>query len=476
MAERVAEERQLTDGIAGGRVRRAAPVAGLVARTAGESVVAALRRRATGIEDPERHVRSAERYAELLGRSRGALMKAGQALSFISMGPAVSPEMQSSYQAALGRLRADAPPMAPELARATLEQELGRPANEVFSALEWEPLAAASIGQVHAGRLHDGREVAVKIQYPGVAGAIAADLQTSELLATFLGLLSGLSPRRVRLDLREMAREIGEQICAELDYRREATNQAEFAALYRGHPFIRIPAVLEELSTGRVLSQELVHGLRWEEALTAPQELRDRWAEVIHRFSYGSVDRFRIFNADPHPGNYLFHEDGTMSFLDFGCVVRLAPRTAELVVALVQSVLREDINAFWETVLEAGMWRRADPVTPQEAFAYWREPYELFFAQQPFTLTPPYMADVVERRHSPTGPSGNAMRHISSPPDFAMMGRMDLGVLSLLAELRATGLWRAAADEFFEQAPPVSELGKLEAPWIAAHPTAIKHA
>ncbi|MDQ6745439.1 MAG: AarF/ABC1/UbiB kinase family protein [Actinomycetota bacterium] len=303
MAERAAQERQFTDGIALGRVRRSAPVAGLVARTAGESVVAALRRRATGAQDPERHVRAAERYAELLGRSRGALMKAGQALSFVSMGPAVSPELQSAYQTALGRLRADAPPMAPELARATLERELGRPADKVFSELEWEPLAAASIGQVHAGRLPDGREVAVKIQYPGVAGAISADLQNSELLATFLGLLNGLSPRRVRLDLRGMAREIGEQITAELDYRREAANQNEFAALYRGHPFIRIPAVIEELSTDRVLTQELVHGLRWEEALTAAQELRDRWAEVIHRFSYGSVDHFRIFNADPHPGN-----------------------------------------------------------------------------------------------------------------------------------------------------------------------------
>jgi len=462
--------------IAGGRLRRGAPVAALVTRTAGEAVVAALRKRATGVEDPERHVRAAERYADLLGHSKGALMKAGQAISFVSMGPAVSPELQSAYQTAMARLRADAPPMAPELAWATLEVELGRPIEEVFSEFAPEPLAAASIGQVHTARLHDGREVAVKIQYPGVASAISADLQNSELLATFLGLLIGISPRRIRLDLRVMSREIGEQIRAELDYRREAANQTEFASLYRGHPFIRIPGVIDEWSTGRVLVQELVHGRRFEEALDATQELRDRWAEVIHRFAYGSIDHFRIFNADPQPANYLFHDDGTVSFLDFGCVVRLSPRAAGQVVRLMGSVLREDAAGLWDVAVEVGLWRPDDPVSPDEALAYWREPNEFYLAEQPFTLTPEYMPAVVERRHSPTGPSGNAMRHLNSPPDFAMMGRMDLGVLSLLSELRATGYWRAAADEFFAQARPVTDLGRLETAWLAEHPTAIKHA
>lgn len=286
------------DRIPGGQVGRAAPVAGLVARTAGEAVVAALRRRAGGVEDPERHVRS----AELLGRSKGALMKAGQALSFVSMGPAVSPELQSAYRTAFARLRADAPPMAPELVRSTLEAELARSIESAFVEFDVEPLAAASIGQVHAARLPDGRAVAVKVQYPGVAEAIAADLRNSELLATFLSLLMGMWPRRVHLNLRDMAREIGEQIQAELDYRREAVNQSEFAARWRGHPFIRVPAVISELSTCRVLTQELAHGLSWERALTAEQGLRDRWAEVIHRFAYGSANHFRIFNADPHPG------------------------------------------------------------------------------------------------------------------------------------------------------------------------------
>ena len=188
------------DGLDRGRLRRTAPLVGLTARTAGEAVVVGLRRKLTGADTTEFHVRTAERYAELLGHSKGALMKAGQMLSFVSASPAVPAEFQSIYQAALTRLRDEAPPMAPELARAALERELGQRTESAFAQFEWEPLAAASIGQVHAARLHDGRAVAVKIQYPGVADAIHADLKNTELLSTFLGLLFGLSPRKVSFD------------------------------------------------------------------------------------------------------------------------------------------------------------------------------------------------------------------------------------------------------------------------------------
>ncbi len=249
----------------------------------------ALRSKVTGADSTEFHVRTAERYAELLGRSKGALMKAGQLLSFASASPAVPAEFQTIYQAALARLRNDAPPMAPELARVVLERELGRRAESAFAEFEWEPLAAASIGQVHAARLHDGRAVAVKIQYPGVADAIGADLKNTELLATFLSLIVGsLSPRRMSFDIRGAAREISVRIAEELDYRLEAGNQAEFAEHYRGHPFIHVPEVVGELCTDRVLTQELVRGRSWSDALTAEQELRDQWAEAIWRFVYGS--------------------------------------------------------------------------------------------------------------------------------------------------------------------------------------------
>lgn len=221
------------DEIPQGRLRRGAPVAGLAARTAGEAVVAALRGKLTGEGKAEFHARTAERYAELFGRSKGALMKAGQAVSFMSLGPIVPAEFQPAYEAALGRLRDDAPPMAPELARGVLERELGKPVEQTFAEFDWEPLAAASIGQVHAARLPEGPRVAVKIQYPGVAAAIRADLKNNELLATFFGLMLGMSPWRMRLDHRAVAREIGARIAEELDYRLEART-AMIRACLRG--------------------------------------------------------------------------------------------------------------------------------------------------------------------------------------------------------------------------------------------------
>ncbi len=176
-------------------------------------------------------------------------------LSFVSMAASVPPEARVAYQRALSRLREDAPPMEAPVARGVLEAELGRSAEAAYAEFEWEPLAAASIGQVHRARLHDGRPVAVKIQYPGVAAAIDADLANLELLSTFMSLLMSFSPQRIGVDTRELAKEVGERIRAELDYRQEAANQREFANLYRGHPFIRIPEVVDELSSDRVLTQ-----------------------------------------------------------------------------------------------------------------------------------------------------------------------------------------------------------------------------
>jgi predicted unusual protein kinase regulating ubiquinone biosynthesis (AarF/ABC1/UbiB family) len=450
-------------GISRGRLRRSVPLAALSTRTAGEAVVVGLRSKLTGADSTEFHVRTAERYAELLGRSKGALMKAGQMLSFVSASPAVPAELQSIYQAALRRLRDDAPPMAPELSREVLERELGRSAESVFAEFDWEPLAAASIGQVHSARLHDGRDVAVKIQYPGVADAICADLKNTELLATFLSLvLGGLSSRRMSLDLRGVAREISVRIVEELDYRLEAANQAEFAEHYRGHPFIHVPQVVSELCTGRVLTQELVRGLSWCDAPSATQALRDQWGEAIHRFVWGSYKRMNMFNADPHPGNYVLHEGGSVSFLDFGSVKRLRCDQVQMIDAIFRECRRHDVLGTWRASVEGGMWRSSDPVTPEEVFAYNREDNAMLWAKEPFVLTPSYVAKGIERRFSPNGPSGNALRHSTMPPEFTFMIRMEMGLASVLAQLHPCSHWSAISAERLENAEPLTAMGKLE--------------
>jgi predicted unusual protein kinase regulating ubiquinone biosynthesis (AarF/ABC1/UbiB family) len=457
------------DGIRRGRVRRAAPLAALSARTAGEAVVVGLRGKQSGAERAEFYVRTAERYAELLGRSKGALMKAGQILSFVSAAPAVPAELQSAYQTALTRLRDDAPPMAGELACVVLERELGRRTESVFAEFDWTPLAAASIGQVHAARLHDGREVAVKIQYPGAAQAIRADLKNSELLSAFLGLIFGLSPRKSSFDLRGAAREIGARITEELDYRLEAANQMEFADIYRGHPFIHVPEIVGELCTERVLTQELVRGKSWGEALACGQELRNRWAEAIYRFTYATILRRCLFNADPHPGNYLFHEDGSVSFLDFGCVKRLEHEQVDAIISIGRACMRGDVQGTWRACVESEFCRSTDPVSPEEVYEFWREPWELWWAEQPFTVTPEHAAQWIERKYSPTGPSANSFRHFTASPEYATVGRIELSTASLIAELYATNYWGSMAAEFFEGDAPVTALGKLDHAFFAEH-------
>lgn len=464
------------DGITRGRMRRTAPLAALSARTAGEAVVVGLRSKLTGADSTQFHVRTAERYAELLGRSKGALMKAGQMLSFVSASPAVPAEFQSIYQAALSRLRDDVPPMPPALARAVLESELGRRTEDVFAQFDWRPLAAASIGQVHAARLHDGRAVAVKIQYPGVAAAIDADLKNNELLFTFLGLMFGLSPKKVSFDLRGAAREMSVRIAEELDYRLEAANQAEFVEIYRGHPFIHVPEVIGELCTGRVLTQELMQGKPWSEALVSERVLRDSWAEAIYRFVYGTNHRFCLFHADPHPGNYLFHDDGSVSFLDFGCVKRFEREQVDLMNAIARESFRDDVLGTWRASVEGGFWRSSDPVTPEEVLAYWREPCELWWAEQPFTVTPEYFARWIERRFSSVGPSANAFRHITASPEYTIMGRIEVGETSLIAELRATNHWDTIVAEYFEGAAPFTAMGKLDHAFFAERQAASSHA
>ncbi len=451
-----------SDGIERGRVRRTLPLVALSGCVAAEAVIAKTRGRRSGTARFELHESAAQRYAQALGRSKGALMKVGQMLSFVSANPIVPPSLRPVYETAFARLRDDAPPMEPELVGATLELELGRRAHGAFAEFDWEPLAAASIGQVHAARLTDGRAVAVKIQYPGVADAIRSDLKNVQLLSTFVGIAAGISPMRVKADVRSAAREIGAQLHDELDYRLEARNQMRFARRYRGHPFIRVPEVVPELSTGRVLTQELCVGAGWNEAVEASQAQRDRWAEVLWRFVYGSYLRFGLVNADPNPANFIFHEDGSVSFLDFGCVKRHSRAQVALRADVVRAAVRGDAPTVWRLCVEAGCWSASDPVSQAEALAYWREPFRYMWDEQPFTFTPEYATSWIECRASPIGPCANAIRHLTMPLDDLIWPRLEVGLASILADLRATNDWRAIHDEYIEGGEPADEMGRLD--------------
>jgi predicted unusual protein kinase regulating ubiquinone biosynthesis (AarF/ABC1/UbiB family) len=449
--------------IPGGRVTRVAPLVGMAGRTAGEAVAASLRKRHQGGNLTDFHTRQAQRYAERLGRSRGVLMKAGQMLSFVALDPSVDAPHTGIYQAAFARLQDDAPPMPPQLAIEVVTAELGRSPSEVFAQFDPNPLAAASIGQVHAATLPDGRRVAVKVQYPGVEQAIRADLANTELLSTFLQMALTVLPGLPRMDVRGMAREISERIGEEVDYRIEARNQQEFADTYRGHPFIRIPEVLPELSTRRVLTTELSDGTRYAKAVTAEASLRDRWGEAIFRFQWANLLSRGFCNADPHPGNYLFHPDGTVTFLDFGCVKRF---TADQVARLGEfgdAFASRDPERFLRASAGIGAFDPADPPDAgalQEMFNISSRPY---IAPQPFTYNPGILAEGTRHMASPRG--RQVMRKLTGAAEYTFVSRMEGGITSVLGGLRATGHWLAIRDEYRSAAPFATDYGEREAAW-----------
>jgi predicted unusual protein kinase regulating ubiquinone biosynthesis (AarF/ABC1/UbiB family) len=430
-----------------GRLRRTVPLAAMSARAAGGSVVDVLRRRLTGNAEAslERHLRTAERYADTLSRSKGVLMKVGQILSFVDISAAVGGQYGEVYRTALASLQSDAEPMPPELVAAVIESSLGRPPEELFAELSPTPIAAASIGQVHTARLHDGTEVAVKVQYPGVADAIADDLANTELLFTFMKIAKGVIPQYRRFDVRPLADEIAERFREELDYRTELTNQAAFAEHYRGHPSFRVPGVLPELSADRVLTMELAHGRRWEEIGDAEQPLRDQWGEAIYRFFFGSMAELAMFNADPHPGNYLFHDDGSVTFLDFGCVKRVTPHLQRGAFEQISASLDDDAERLVQNFVEFGFARADDPPPDAETLAWHQQNVAPLLQPQPFTFTPEYVAELLGKL---AAMDKEVMRRVTVPKDWLFTNRLTAGLYSILGELRATADWRAIFVEY----------------------------
>jgi predicted unusual protein kinase regulating ubiquinone biosynthesis (AarF/ABC1/UbiB family) len=455
-----------SDGIPTGRLRRAAPVATLAAQGIGETVIATLRRGRS--VTPEEYTKRAERYVELLGRSKGALMKMGQILSYVPFGSAVPPENRVLFQAAMSRLQANAPPMAPELAAQVITEELGGDPEAVFAEFSPSPLAAASIGQVHSARLRDGRPVAIKIQYPGAAEAIRADLRNTELVGVFLQLLRSVVPGLSRIDPKEVAAEVSDRLTEELDYRLEASNQQLFAETYRDHPFIFVPQVIPELSTGRVLTQELAEGLPWAEAVEAREDLRNSWAEVIYRFAFGSLRRLSAFNVDPHPGNYLFRLDGSVAFLDFGCVKRYDADQLAQMRSLLRAMVAGDARTVWNIFAEIGFFDVSNAPTPDEVMAWYGKSFAFLLEPQPFTMTQEFIAKMIEAVYSPTGPSGHIIRKANPPRDYIFMSRIDMGLMSVFAELNASANWRAIQAEMDDGAAPSTAIGTADAEfWVS---------
>jgi predicted unusual protein kinase regulating ubiquinone biosynthesis (AarF/ABC1/UbiB family) len=300
-----------------------------------------------------------------------------------------------------------------------------------------------------------------------VDAAIDADLRNADLLGALLQQgFSGLDPT-------DMVQEVKERIREELDYAREARNQKLFADYYRGHPFIHVPEVIDTFSSARVLTTELVNGMSWSELLARDQADKDAAAECLFRFVFRSLYGMHRFNGDPHPGNYLFHENGKITFLDFGLVKHFSDAEMATFIAMVKSAAFENDMAIFRTVLEdSGMLQRNAPVDTADVGTYFGRFYEPVRADRDITWTTSYASGIVRHTFDRSSPIA---QYATVPKAFVFIQRINLGLYAILGELGATGNYRRIAEELwpFVQAPPSTDMGRAESAWLAAHRAAL---
>jgi predicted unusual protein kinase regulating ubiquinone biosynthesis (AarF/ABC1/UbiB family) len=442
---RVRRTAKLGSLAAGQAVRQAGTRAANVARSK-EEAQAALERR---------HLDAAEQIVTALGSMKGAAMKLGQVLSFLDVG-LVPEEHREEFQAKLAALRDAAPSVSFKDMRKVIEQELDDDLHEVFAAFDETPIAAASIGQVYRATLPDGREVAVKVQYPGVAAAVRADMQN---LGLIMRLIKRVAPG---MDAKAIADEIRLRIDEELDYELEAQNQRSLARIFRGHPFIHVPDVVTRLSRERVIVSEFVEGKGFEAIKRSAQEERDRFGEIVFRFFFGCLYRHHQFSGDPHPGNFLLQPDGRVAFLDFGLFKRMAPEAVELELAAQRAVAEDDAERLHELLGESGFLPHPEKVNAEMVMAYVVDSIWWYTADQEIELTPEIATRVAIESSDMRSSHFREMRHQDIRPEHLFGRRMEMLTLAVLGQLRARANWHRIAREWMYGDPAVTELGRLE--------------
>jgi predicted unusual protein kinase regulating ubiquinone biosynthesis (AarF/ABC1/UbiB family) len=453
------------DRIPTSRVSRTARVSGLAAGQAARHLGTRAANLTRGEQAAQkalerRHLEAAEQIVAALGTMKGAAMKLGQVMSFLDVG-LVPEEHREEFQRKLGALRDAAPKVRFSDMRKVVEQELGEPLRETFASFDETPVAAASIGQVYRAELHDGREVAVKVQYPGVAQAVRADLQN---LGMILRLMKRIAPG---LDVRATAEEIRGRIGEELDYELEASHQRTLARLFRGHPFIVVPAVVTELSRERVIVTEFVRGTGFDALKQADQATRDRVGEIVFRFFFGCMYRFRQFSGDPHPGNFLLLDDGRMAFLDFGLFKVMPPELIEVELAAQRAGAEGDAEALHRIFAEGGLLREPDRFRPDKLLAQFLDATWWYVLDREVELEPHIATQVMIDMSDPRSSHFGQMRHETLPADHLFGRRVEMLTLAVLSQLRAHGNFHRVAREWMYGDPPQTELGRAEAEFYA---------
>jgi predicted unusual protein kinase regulating ubiquinone biosynthesis (AarF/ABC1/UbiB family) len=403
-----------------------------------------------------RQLETAKQIVAALGTMKGAAMKLGQTMSFLDVG-LVPEEHREEFQRELAKLRDAAPTVEFKQMRRVIEEDLEEQIADVFAEFDEEPIAAASIGQVYRATLLDGREVAVKVQYPGVGAAVRADMQNLDMI---MRLLKRMTPA---LDVKGLATEIRERIAEELDYELEAQNQRSLARIFKGHPFIAIPEVVTSLSRERVLVSELVQGEGFERLKERPQAERDRIGEIVFRFYLGCLYRHREFSGDPHPGNFMLLADGRVAFLDFGLFKRLEPGPVELELACQRAVVEGDAHTLHTLLAQSGFLPEPERVDPDHLLAFIEDAIWWYTtADEVVPLKPEIATEVMIESSDPRSRHFREMRHQTMQPEHLFGRRTEMLTLAVLSQLRASANWHRVAREWMYGDPPVTELGREE--------------
>jgi predicted unusual protein kinase regulating ubiquinone biosynthesis (AarF/ABC1/UbiB family) len=429
------------------------------------------------------HAATAKELVETLGRLKGASMKMGQLASFIDAG-LLPPETRDVYQSVLGSLRDAAPPMSPKLVRQAFRKEFGAEPSEIFGTFDEKPAAAASLGQVHYATLHDGREVAVKVQYPGIEAAVKSDLTMTSAIRPLLPLLAP------GLDAAEAMEEVRERVLEELDYLLEAENLDTLADRFAGHPFLWVPHSVPEASTERILTMEWAEGLPFDDMKSLPQEQRNQIGEMLFRFYFGSLHRDGFTSADPHPGNYLLFPAAVppgkgksmpkavpgandawggmrMAFFDFGLAFNLEPKMMPHLAGWLIALRDDDVEAFFEHGVAMRYVTKPKQTDPQRFFDWVALSLDPVRRDEEYTITREFIAERTGPMMDPRNPWWSFIRQLNLPRWAILLYRLELGLFAVLAQLEARANWHRMALEFFDLAEPSTELGRLEQAWLA---------
>ncbi|MEU6655554.1 AarF/ABC1/UbiB kinase family protein [Streptomyces sp. NPDC046900] len=400
--------------------------------------------------------RTAEQLFKVLGELKGGAMKFGQALSVFES--ALPEEVAGPYRAALTKLQEAAPPMPTRTVHAVLEERLGEDWHELFLEFEDKPAAAASIGQVHRAVWHDGREVAVKVQYPGAGDALLSDLTQ---LSRFARLLGPLIPG---MDIKPLIAELRDRVSEELDYGLEAQAQQAHAEEFAGDPDVLVPAVVHQCD--QVLVTEWIDGIALSEVISGgTQEQRDRAGQLLARFLFSGPARTGLLHADPHPGNFRLvpgpdggtrQEDWRLAVLDFGTVDRLPGGLPTPIGHSLRMTLEGDAQSVYELLCAEGFVKETIELDPDAVLDYLLPIIEPAEADA-FTFSRGWMRSQAARVADPRSPAYQLGKQLNLPPAYLLIHRVTLSTIGVLCQLGATVRLRDELEEWLPGFLPEEE-------------------